>query len=261
MRWVASVGLALFVAVSAFGQEVRLPGEIYGSVGAWIIVAPEVVTGGKAKWRIDPGLQEVRLDLLFPPEVATQARGKVLTSTVSGRFRVEAWNALGDVPSDIATSWLVIGTPAPPGPVPPTPPVPPVPPVPPNPPAPAPIPAAGFRVVILHETAAAIPEAQEQVLNSPEIISYLVQHAAKDPNGAPSFRIWDDDYTEAQLINTPPYLKTAYLTAQKARPDNVPWIVVSDGTNGESRELPGKGKPYAEALADTLTLLKKYGGN
>lgn len=118
----------------AAAPTVTLPVEIRGSVGAWIIVAPELVDGGKPRWRFDDGLQEVRLDLLFPTDLVSQAKGKVFTAAAAGRFKVEAWNAKGDVASDITTCWIVVGSPTPvvvipPGPITPLPPGPVVPPV------------------------------------------------------------------------------------------------------------------------------------
>lgn len=107
----------LLLAVPAWAQKVTLPAEVRGTVGAWVIIAPESVDGGSPRWRLDPGLQEVRLDLLLPPETLKQLRGKVVTALKDGRYKVEAWNARGDEASDIATCWVVIGTPGPgPGP-------------------------------------------------------------------------------------------------------------------------------------------------
>jgi hypothetical protein len=145
--WIAT---ALVVSSIAKGQEVTLPAEIRGSPGAWLIVAPESVIGGKPRWRIDPGLQEVRLDLLLPPEQIAQLRGKVLTSTVAGRYKIEAWNALGDVASEIATCIVVIGN-APPVPIPPIP-------VPPDPtPTPPPVVSGARGIAIIRETADTTP--------------------------------------------------------------------------------------------------------
>src|SRR5262245_12215830 len=79
----------LLLASAVGGQEVKLPAELVGAPGAWVIVAPQIVSGGKPKWRWDPQLQEVRLDALFPPEMASQATGKVFTSTKPGRYFVE----------------------------------------------------------------------------------------------------------------------------------------------------------------------------
>ena len=147
-RFLAALLVLLAAPLSA--QEVKLPAEINAVPGAWLIIAPEIVSGGKAKFRIDPALQEVRLDLLFPPEVASQARGKVLQGAIPGRYKVEAWNAKDSEASDIAVCWVVIaGTP--PGPVIPDPPKPdPLVIVP-------PIPAGPRQVLILRESSEDTP--------------------------------------------------------------------------------------------------------
>ena len=124
MRRLLAVLCVLMLPLAAFGQSVTLPAEIKGAVGAWIIVAPTKIDGGTPRWRIDDGLQEVRLDLLLPPEMLKQLKGKVVTSNVPGKYRIECWNAKGDAASEIATCWVTIGTP---GPTPPTPDPPPAP--------------------------------------------------------------------------------------------------------------------------------------
>lgn len=111
----------VWLEAAAQAQVVKLPAEVRGGVGSWVIVAPEFLEGGKPRWRADAGLQEVRLDLLLPPESLAQLKGKVYTSAVPGRFRVEAWNAKGDVASEISTCWVVVGEPGPAPPVPPGP--------------------------------------------------------------------------------------------------------------------------------------------
>ena len=152
MRRIAMLMALLCSAAQA--QSVKLPPEIRGSVGAWIIIAPlEAPDGGQPKWRLDPGLQDVRLDLLFGPEVVKLQKGRVVTAASAGVYKVEAWNAKADVPSDIATCIVIVGTPIPPTPVPPTPvPIPPTP-VPPN-----PTPAGLRTVLILRESADTTPE-------------------------------------------------------------------------------------------------------
>lgn len=164
MARVSLLLLAILFALplGAAAQEVKLPSEVQVLPGAWAIVSPEIVSGGKPKWRIDPALTEVRLDLLFPPEIAKQATGRVFTSVTPGRFRVECWNAKGDVASDIAITWVhVVGTVPTPPVVPPVVVVPPGPEVPPVPPV-----VAGPRqVLILRESANDTP-AMGRLINS-----------------------------------------------------------------------------------------------
>lgn len=92
----------------AAGQSVVLPKELGGIPGEWIVVVPESVDGGPPRWRWSPGLEEVRLDALFGPELASKARGKVFRSRVLGTHTVEAWNAKADQASAIATCRVTI---------------------------------------------------------------------------------------------------------------------------------------------------------
>jgi hypothetical protein len=100
--------LLLTVAPASSAQSVTLPVEVRGAPGTWIIIAPSAIDGGVPRWRIDPALQEVRLDLLLPPELIAQLKGKVVTGP-AGVYKVEAWNAKGDVASDLAVCWITIG--------------------------------------------------------------------------------------------------------------------------------------------------------
>lgn len=245
MKHLLAILLAL-LPLGALAQEVKLPAEIRGLPGAWIIVAPEVISGGAPKWRIDAGLQEVRLDLLFPPEVAKQARGKVFQSA-TGRFKVEVWNAKADVPSEIVTCWLVIGDP---GPV--------VPPI--NPPVDPPVkPIAGMRVLMIYESDTPLPKGIYDTMQSPAVEEYLRTHCLKGPDGkTPERRKLDDDDPLTGLsqawrdlrakfpVNLPPGA-SGYPDPQIAIGDSS-GVVAFSGTipNGE---------------AAFLELLKKYGGN
>jgi hypothetical protein len=127
-----ALAAVLLCGPTCYAQSVTLPAEVKGSPGAWVIVAPTSVDGGSPRWRIDPALQEVRLDLLLPKDMLGQLKGRVVTGP-AGIYKVEAWNAKGDVASEISVCWIKIGdaVPVPP----PLPPVPPVPPPPVNPPA------------------------------------------------------------------------------------------------------------------------------
>lgn len=104
--------LVLLIATPAYAQSVSLPPEIRGGRGTWVMVAPKIV-GGEPRWRIDPGLQEVSLKGLLPDEDIAKLKGKVFTSAVDGRFKVELWNALGDKASDITVCWVIFSDPQP----------------------------------------------------------------------------------------------------------------------------------------------------
>ena len=138
--------IPLLLLSTASAQELKLPVEIkIAKPGSWFIVAPEVVSGGQPKWRVDTGLEEQRLDALFELPPGFVQKGKIFSGD-SGRYKIEVWNAKGDVPSDIYVCWVTIG-----------PAVPPPPPGPGPDPTPVPTPAGLRTVLIFHETGSKTP--------------------------------------------------------------------------------------------------------
>lgn len=168
------------------------------------------------------------------------------TPSAAGVLVVAAdWN--GTDPS-LSLHRITVGgitpVPVPPGPTPdPTPPVPPQPPV----------PSDGFRVMILEETAdrASLKPSQLAAMHSPAVRAYL-DSRAKLPNGERGWRIWDDDYTDAQLADENVEIVAIYKRAQIDR-KSTPWIYVANNGIGESVPLP----PDEASL---MALLRKYGG-
>lgn len=118
MRSLATVVL-LLSAAPAWGQAVKLPAEVKGQPAAFVTVAAEA-DGPQVRWRaVDPGLN------LFPAHLLRDTRTAVVTAAAPGRYRLWAWTAKGDVPSEAAECVVVVGDappPVPPGPAPPAPP-------------------------------------------------------------------------------------------------------------------------------------------
>lgn len=114
---------------------------------------------------------------------------------------------------------------------------------------PAPIPGDGLRVLIVYESAdlAKYPSAQNAILTALPIREYLNAKCPKGPDGKTTeFRIWDKDvdgYSDSPL----------WGDALKRPRASTPWIVISNGKTGFEGPLPA-------TVADTLALLKKYGG-
>lgn len=139
----------LLLPGSLWAQSVKLPSEVKGSVGAFVVVTAE--TEDKlVKWfSVDGSLN------LFPPHLLKDSKIAVVTALVPGRYRLLAVSAKGDTPSDFAECVVVIGG-APPIP----PPVPPPEPVPPTPPPvpPDPTPAGSRSLFIIRETAETTPQ-------------------------------------------------------------------------------------------------------
>jgi hypothetical protein len=152
------------------GQSVTLPKEVKGEPGAWVVVVPESKDGGEVKWKVGKGLTLVPIDKLFPG----QKSAGVVVQGPRGRYEVWAWNAKGDVASDLAVTTVVIGD-VPPGPDPgpgPTPPDPPT-------------PATGKRALIVYESAkkTEMPEKQLQILYSARVQDYLRANTDLDADG------------------------------------------------------------------------------
>lgn len=116
-------------------------------------------------------------------------------------------------------------------------------------PGPAPIPLPGFRVLMVVESAdlSKLPAAQVAVLTAADVRAYLNAKCAVGPNGVNrEWRQWDKDVVTA---NEAPHWQAAM-----ARPrQSLPWIVISTGTAGYEGPLPA-------TVAETLTLLKRFGG-
>lgn len=154
----------------------------------------------------------------------------------------------GNTQVDEAEVTVMIGTPGPaPGPTPPVPPVPPVPPDPP--PPPAPIPAEGFRVLIVEDAAnrAKLPPAQLAVLFDKGLRDYLDAHCALGRDGKTrEWRIWDKGVDASQESKL-------WQDALKRERKAVPWVVISTGKAGYEGPLPA-------TVEEAMALFKKYGG-
>lgn len=122
-------------------------------------------------------------------------------------------------------------------------------------PAAAPLEGAGFRALIIEERSArrSLSPDQLAILQSALIREYLEAHCASEA-GAKCWAIWDKD-TEA--THAPAWLRAALAkyvpTVTAGGPLAVPYLVVSDGKTGAIGPLPG-------SVAETLAILKKYGG-
>jgi hypothetical protein len=105
--------------------EVLLPPEVRGGKGMPIMVVPIRVDGGRPKFKVGAGLQQLDLGALFP---GTEPAGVLVYGATDGVFEVWAWNAKGDAVSQLSVCKVVVGSgipvppvPLPPGPVPPGP--------------------------------------------------------------------------------------------------------------------------------------------
>jgi hypothetical protein len=117
--------------------ELELPATVEGDAGTFIPIKGKT-NGKEVKWvSMDKGLA------VFPAGMLRDATATVVQSAVGGQYRLLAYTARGDVPSDPVVVMVVVhGPQPPPNPVPPNP-VPPGPGPQPNPVTPAPTPPDG----------------------------------------------------------------------------------------------------------------------
>ena len=229
--------------------------------GKWIeaetrTVAATVAVECKAKWvqvrvrkLVTVTIDGQTVDVLSaaPVEVIeiTADKGR-LFGVVAGEGRYQVEVICSDPTTGISSSLsvLVIGAqpqPEPPGPGPT--------------PSAAPFKSDGFAVLILKEASKTgeLPEEQRGIFTSPEIHRYAHAKCVDLDDGGPFYRQWDDDYDSSDLANAPKELQQAYRDVLKQADGELPWIAISTGDGGYSGPLPGN-------VADTLKLLKKYGG-
>lgn len=101
----------LQIAALLLGADpvLTLTPDAKGAVAQPIYIKAE--TDGKiVKFRVPPGLNVVERGYLNDSKVL------IVTSATPGQYKVEAWTAVGDVPSDIAVTVVTITGQAPPGP-------------------------------------------------------------------------------------------------------------------------------------------------
>ena len=190
--------------------------------------------------------------ILDDEQVQDMGSSLILTGTTSKdpyRIRVVVVSPTG---VSKASAEILIGEapPVPPIPVDPVDPVVPVDPVNPTP--------SKIRFLYLQEERDADPKLLA-VINSKEVRDYLISHCYLDEQKRPEYRVWDDDYTDDQIVSQGQKWVDAYKKAKADRVaigkgDNAPWVLISNGTDGESLEPPAD-------TATMLKLLKKWGGN
>lgn len=214
------------------GFVVRIPPTLSGAPGELISISAE--SGAPlVSWNASPGIRLVNDD---PPDAAGKA--KLLHAAKAGTYFVVAMIPTDKgVRSDICI--VTIGKPAPrpddPPPV--------------DPPADkAPIPAPGFRVLIVYETAdlPKYSKGQLATLYGADVRNYLSSKCVKGDDGKTAeWRIWDKDVVTAG--------ESALWQEAMRRPrGKLPTILISDGKTGYEGPLP-------DSIADTLALLKRFG--
>lgn len=240
------------VSVSGLYFPLASPGA-KGSAGTPLGLIQARAKGTSAhpfRWKIKgPGPVELSV---FSPDGGQPGSIVEGYPTVPGTYRlhgIAAGHVKGVADADVDTFEVEVADPAPPEPPkPPDPPKPPPdPPRPPEPPpAPAPIPVAGLRVLVVYETGEAPKYKSDQynTIFGQEFRDYCAAHCAKNAKGQPELRIYDKDVVTAGESDI-------WQAAMRRPHPTLPWIVISNGKAGFEGPLPDK-------QADIMALLKKY---
>lgn len=155
----------------------------------------------------------------------------------------------------VVQKWVVIGL----GPQPPPDVVPPKPPVvvdPVDPPDDSTKIVGPFRALIVRDTDSdgELPKAQRDALQAISVSAYLNAHCVKEPDATPSWRNWDDSYTDEQITDRD--WRDLYRKALTERQDGKPWVCIWDNAG----KLIGS-SAFPGTEPDALAYLRKFGGN
>ena len=114
-----------------------------------------------------------------------------------------------------------------------------------NPLSPAPIPDAGFRVLIVYESSdmTKYPVETQAIFAGAEVRDFLKSNCVSE-DGQPGFRIYDAN------VNTAGDL-AVWKTAMARPRTQLPWVVISNGKTGYEGPMP-------KTPAEFLDLCKKY---
>lgn len=211
-------------------------------VGQMIVVSSAKATHAKVPgslvWILEPAVQSY-----VSPDGAT-----VIVNTGLTPGQLSITQIVGATSGRVAYQKMLLRIGAGPQP-PPVDPVDPKPDPDPKPPAPDPTPQPGkLKILIVEETAdrGKLPSSQMEVLFSPAIRAYVKTACSKSSDGNPDFRVYDVDTDTAKEAGW-------VQVAMKEPRASLPWVVLSNGVTGFSGPLP-------KTEAETLELLKKYGG-
>jgi hypothetical protein len=211
-------------------QEVRLPTQVTGDVGDFVVVTADTEDSVVKWFVVDKGLK------LFPQELQNDTKKAVVIALTPGRYRLLAVSAKDGTPSDFAECAVVIGgvVPVPPGPSPP--------PVPPD-----PTPAGLRELVVIRETADSTPQ-QARLLTTLRTGAFDTYLRSKGHR----LYVLDDDSVGSDGRPSP--LVEAWKPIVAGIPMPV-LVIVEPKTRGVLAK-----QPLPESADAVLELLKQHGG-
>lgn len=243
--------LLLFFVLGVAQAQQPVPIEIKGAgvkvvkVDKVVIVKEDMTLVSSLPFTIHAPAGNLLYVWSYPQGVTARKKGEVLEITTAPKGSVTISVEMISVDFDAKkvvtkygeVTFTVGDAPIPPEPKPPEP----------KPPDVAPIPVDGFRVLIIHESADKIPPAQRAIVTAQVIRQYVNAKCVKGPDGVTAeARFWDKD----TIVSGESKL---WQDAMNRPRSSIPWIIISTGKAGFEGPLPA-------TVADTLALLKKYGG-
>ena len=221
------------------GPFIELPTDMPAIIPGRFTTIPANTNGKMVRWRSrDAGLA------LVPVDSTKDSLSAIVIGLKEGTYTLEAWTALGDVPTGIAECVVIVDDgiddndpPAPePGPEPP------VPPKPPTPDTKPPFPTDDLAVLVVYEkTGAPLPENIYSIVYGKAVREFLDAKAGKG-----DWRIYDP-----QIDVTRDAAK--WQAAMSVKRDSLPWVVISNGKTGYSGPIPASMTP-----AEFQALVSKY---
>ena len=89
-------------------QDLKVPAEIRGDAGLFVIISAETQGKQVKFYAMDLGLA------VLPSELLSSQKSTIVVAVKPGRYRILCYTAIGDIPSEPAICTLVIGGSAPP---------------------------------------------------------------------------------------------------------------------------------------------------
>ncbi len=119
-RWLCALFWWPLLTTTALGDDIGVPAQVQGNPGEFIVVTA-TTKGDTVRWHCaTPGLS------MIPPRLLSDSKSVVVMAAQPGTYKLIAWTAVNNQPSECAVCLVAIGTPpVPPAPTPPAPPTPP----------------------------------------------------------------------------------------------------------------------------------------
>lgn len=113
----------------------------------------------------------------------------------------------------------------------------------------------GLTVMIVYNAEdSSLPEKTISMLYDSKVTGYMDSKCLLGPDRVPSWRIWDNSYTDSQIVGSPEYIRRAYKKALEKADGKFPLLFISTPKESVWYNIAGM------TASQVLELLKKHGG-